>query len=68
MGTQYYKAPETWKGTTYKGKQADLFALGVVLFRIVQGFIPFNKARKDDYKYGLLIKGRNNQFWTNVKG
>ena len=34
-GTYGYMAPEIKEGKTYKGKQVDLFSLGVVLFIIV---------------------------------
>ena len=50
-GTMTYMAPEIKLGQTYKGKQVDLFSLGVILFILVQGIFPFKEARKEEYFY-----------------
>ena len=38
-GTPYYMAPEVIKGKY--GKQSDLWSLGVVLYTLVSGYLPF---------------------------
>lgn len=38
-GTPYYMAPEVIQSTY--GKQSDLWSLGVVLYTLVSGYLPF---------------------------
>jgi len=51
-GTKGYMAPEiAEKNSEYRGYQADLFALGVILFVLHSGERPFDVADKDDFYY-----------------
>ena len=38
-------APEIREGKVYNGKKVDTFALGVIIFIIVQGNFPFVMAK-----------------------
>jgi len=67
-GTMTYMAPEIKEGKVYKGTQVDLFSIGVILFIIVQGIFPFKEARKEEYFYGLLLKGDFQTYFTKVNG
>lgn len=40
-GTQQYCPPEMFRGSPYEGPEVDIWSLGVVLFAMVSGYLPF---------------------------
>jgi tetratricopeptide (TPR) repeat protein len=44
LGTPAYMAPEQMRGANEAGEPADLYALGVILFECVTGFLPFDST------------------------
>lgn len=43
MGSPSYMAPEAWKGNSKAiGRQADLYSVGVIVFRALTGKVPFD--------------------------
>lgn len=64
VGSVFYTSPEKLEGNgAYDGFKADLFALGVTLFTMVNGGVPFEKADKKDEFYNYIIEGDNASFW-----
>lgn len=53
-GTEEYMAPEIILKNGYNGKSADVFALGVLLFSMVTGKLPFLRAEQNDPRYKLI--------------
>ena len=62
MGTETYMAPEVESASTYKGVQADIFSLGVLLWIVYYGRPPFEKASENDRFYSLLQR-KPDIFW-----
>lgn len=48
----------------YDAKAADIFALGVMLYAVVMGRLPFEHARLEDPHYKLLTTDDPAPFWT----
>lgn len=66
-GTPNYCAPELLRGKPYNGVCADIFSCGVILFILVTGKIPFNKAIAYDPRYRYFLKNDYDAYWTNFK-
>ena len=62
-GTAGYMAPELEMGTSYSANQADIFAMGVVLFIMFSGHPPFVTSTSDDQYYKQVLNNRLDKFW-----
>ena len=49
---------------SYKTKNTDVFALGVMLFALIFRKLPFQYATKDNIIYQYLWQGNNQAFWA----
>ena len=47
----------------YCPKSADIFALGVVLYAIVMGRLPFENATPEDRHYKHIFNKEIDEFW-----
>ena len=56
-GTPKYIAPEILEGKGYLGEEADLWSLGVLIYKIYCNVYPF-KGRDDEELYSSIKKGK----------
>ena len=54
-GTPYYIAPEVLSGSY--GKECDLWSLGVVLFQMLTGLMPFDGMSQEEV-FGKIKRGK----------
>lgn len=62
LGTKGYRPPEMEEGK-YQGDQADIFAVGVILFLLYSGNPPFMSTKSKDPIYKLIQKKNFAKFW-----
>ena len=55
LGTPGYMAPEMHLGKKYSGPKVDIFAMGVILFQLLNKNPPFGAAKPDDLYYVILV-------------
>ncbi|ORY37268.1 kinase-like protein [Rhizoclosmatium globosum] len=55
-GSPYYAAPEMVKGIPYTGPEVDMWSLGVILYALITGNLPFD-SRDMSILYALIAKG-----------
>lgn len=67
-GTTLYLSPEMHLDLKYDGYQADLFALGITLFTMVSGILPFRSAKQEDSLYRFIAKQDFDSFWKKHEG
>lgn len=64
VGTRNYMAPEVLEKRPYRGTSVDIFALGVILFTMATGTMPFEQqASIDDSLYQYIIDRQYDDFW-----
>jgi serine/threonine protein kinase len=63
LGTISYACPEILSHKDYKGSCADVFSIGVILFVLVTGKLPFGKAHISDPMYKMIAKGEYENYW-----
>ena len=63
VGTEGYMAPEVLLDCKYQPAMADIYALGVIIFSIYTGVMPFGKAMISDSYYELICLRKTDLFW-----
>ena len=60
-GSPCYASPEMVKGKTYDGFNIDIWAIGVILFAMLCGYLPFEDDENDnDVLFNQIIKNKIN--------
>lgn len=62
LGTAGYMSPEMLMKMPYTEK-TDVFSAGVILFILLAGYPPLQKAEIGDWWFERLLEGRSNKFW-----
>lgn len=64
VGTRQYQAPEVLEGKAYTGTKVDVFSIGVIIFVMVTGALPYYKeASTKDPIYKFLCSRQYDKFW-----
>jgi serine/threonine protein kinase len=66
LGTASYASPELLQKKPYLGVPSDIFSLGVSLFVLVTGKMPFKHALVDDPYYKELVKTNYDAYWKKL--
>jgi 5'-AMP-activated protein kinase catalytic alpha subunit len=53
-GTKFYTSPEILRGEDYQGETADVWSIGVILYQMLTGFLPFSGDNENEYINNLL--------------
>ena len=56
-GSPFYAAPEMLKGELYKGGKVDIWSVGVVLYAMICGYLPF-EGEEDNELFKKIIDGK----------
>lgn len=64
VGTRNYMAPEVLEKRPYRGTSVDIFSLGVILFTMATGTMPFEtQASVDDSLYQYIVDKEYEEYW-----
>lgn len=64
VGTRQYQAPEVLERRSYRGEFVDIFSIGVILFLMVTGTLPYQtEANIKDSLYKFIYQKKRDHFW-----
>jgi serine/threonine protein kinase len=60
-----YQAPEVLERRSYRGESVDIFSIGVILFLMVTGSMPYlRKAAQKDALYKYIYHKKKESYWS----
>merc|ERR1712130_1006263 len=57
-GSPAYAAPELVSGRNYLGSEADIWSMGVLLYALLCGFLPFDDENISCQQKGYILRGK----------
>ena len=66
VSTPGFTAPEIISGKPYKGELADIFSLGVIMFVLIAGKMPFAKISKLDNLFRFIHREDYDGYWKRL--
>lgn len=68
VGTRQYQAPEVLERRSYRGEYVDIFSMGVILFLMVTGSLPYTaEANIQDPLYKLIFQKKKDAYWKALR-
>jgi len=67
LGTASYASPELLLKKPYYGVMSDIFSLGVAMFVLVTGKMPFKHAHPEDNYYKEVCNGNFDEYWEKLR-
>ena len=64
VGTPGHMSPQNESGKRYSGLLEDVFALGVTMFSLVFGKLPWARATAKDVMFGHFLAESTEKFWS----
>jgi len=61
-----YAPPQIINNQPYNGSKADIFSLGVILFKLVTGFFGFGNANRNDIYYRCIMANQIDKYWKSL--
>ena len=66
-GSRGYMSPQIESFEPYSGKESDVFAIGVILFTLVFGLAPFERASISDNNFSIFVRGSKEEFFNSFE-
>jgi serine/threonine protein kinase len=57
VGTPFYMSPEQLRGRSDVDRRADIYSVGVILFELLAGHLPFNEDNIGDLMVAITVRG-----------
>ena len=57
LGTPYYMSPEQLRGKQNVGRRSDVYSVGVILYELLVGRLPFRQDNVGDLMVAITVKG-----------
>lgn len=65
-GSPTYAAPELILGRQYLGPEVDIWALGILLYALLAGYLPFDDQNIDALYRKILVSNIILNYWTKI--